>query len=140
MAARRTNAVMTIDEFVATFGGSRSGVRRWIAAGMPCEQRGSRGRGRVTLLDPEKVERWRRGHVDARLHRFASEIPDIVARALADTYREAHGPFKVPMGGHFRAAWFAITNALLDRIRADVPDLPELHAVPDIVSHFPRPR
>lgn len=116
-------------------------VRRYLEDGAPVALRG-RGRGRNTLVDVQAIEAWRRNKngtaapSDA-LRVFAAELPEIAASAIAEAFRQIDGN-KCASAGVLAAAWFLVTSALLDRVRRDCPDLPELDAVPEKVDTLRR--
>lgn len=72
---------LAIPDAASELGVSTCTLRRWIAAGCPVARRGGRGRGRLTMVDPERVRAWRAGD---NLARPPTDFSGIVAdRALA---------------------------------------------------------
>ena len=114
-------------------------LRRWIAAGAPVAARGRRGRGGRALVDPAAVAAWR-GSAAATDHAdlivFAADVPQLVADAVADAFLQVEGPHKVSMAGPLAATWYAVTVALLDRLRQDVPTLTDPDVLPAQIDHL----
>jgi hypothetical protein len=116
---------------------SESTLRRWIAEGAPVARRGSRGRGRRMLIDPEAVRAWRRQGDDARsdfVRVLASELPELLGNACADAYRIA--PDKRNGAWIAVAGWQMVIGAITDRLRADDPDLPEINVIPESIERL----
>jgi hypothetical protein len=126
-------------EAAKALGTSVGTLRRWIAAGAPVSRRGRCGRGHATLVDPDTIRAWcalqRAPAGDSQVVRaaarvLAAEVPELVADAIYEAYRQVDGPHKRSMGKAMPAVWFAITTCLLDHMRqqADgtIPDPTEL--------------
>lgn len=116
-------------------------LRRWIRAGAPVARRGGRGRGRVTLVCPAAVAAWRRaqrGQTDPGdlLRVLAADLPELLACAVVEAFRAAEGPSKVATAWPLADAWYRCTQALLERLRADCLDVPDLAAVPEPISYL----
>jgi hypothetical protein len=128
----------TLAQAACELGISRSQLMRDIRAGAPVARLGSRGRGRQTLLDPEAITAWRRSRSapqpDDRLALLAAEIPSLLAAAVHSAFLQIEGPHKRASAGTLAAAWYLATVALLDRLRADVPGIPEVSTVPEAIE------
>lgn len=112
-------------------------LRRWMADGAPVARRGRRGRGGAALLDVAAIEAWRgTGAATDLLHVLAAEVPELVAGAVEEAFRAATGPHKRAFAGHLALAWFEVTSRLLDRLRRDVPEIPELATVPERIERL----
>lgn len=106
-------------------------VRRAIANGAPVVRRGGRGRGRATLVDVDALKAWREGTADGRLLAVAADVPALVAGAMFDVFIQLEGPHKRAAAGALAGAGYLATVAVLDRLRADVHDVPEIYALPE---------
>lgn len=122
--------VLTLPKAAAALGVSPRTLGRWIDAGAPVARRGRRGRGDATLIDPAAVRAWRRaqGGADA-LRAFAGRVPELLAIAHVEAYEMAHGP-KAAAAANTCATWYLSAMTLLDALRAEVPDIGELQALP----------
>lgn len=113
-------------EAARALGERRGTVLRWIAEGAPCARRGSRGRGKSTLVDPLALAAWRRSTTaEQQLLAVAAEVPDIVGDAVYEAFVETTGPHKRGAAEPLADAAYLVTVALLDRLRRDAPDVPE---------------
>lgn len=108
-------------------------MRRWIGDGAPVARRGGRGRGRSTLVDVAALSAWRSGHAEDYPHILAGEVSEIVAAAMYEAFVAIEGPHKRAAAGVLAGAWYLATSALLDRLRQDATDVPELRAQPEKV-------
>jgi hypothetical protein len=114
-------------------------LRRWIRAGAPQARRGRRGRGGRALVDPAAIVAWRRfGKAcdDAALVVLASELPELVAAAVWQSFVNVEGMRKAPVAGVLAGCWYVVTVALLDRLRRDVPELCDPDVVPRQIDHL----
>lgn len=89
------------------------------------------------MVDPQAIAAWRRscnaGEAlpDDRLLALAAEVPELVAEAVADAFKRIQGAHKRPMAGVLAATGFAVTVAILDRLRREAPAVPELETLPE---------
>ncbi|MDQ5978256.1 MAG: hypothetical protein QG602_1230 [Verrucomicrobiota bacterium] len=113
-------------------------LRRWLRQGAPVTRQGRRGRGRVALVDPVAVRRWRApgkaAGIDAQV--LAAELPELLAAAVWQTFVTITGPHKRPCAGELAAAWFVMTHAALDRLREHDAAVPELAALPESIARL----
>lgn len=114
-------------------------LRRWLAAGAPTVTRGRRGRGGRALVDPQAVRAWRLSceaieHADLEV--LAAELPELVAAAVFEAFRECEGPHKRQTAGVLAGVWYFVTVALLERLRRDVPELRDPATVPPQIGHL----
>jgi hypothetical protein len=108
-------------------GESPGTVRRWVRQGCPVASRGSRGRGRALLLDPEAVRQWRAATTgEALLLSIASAIPGVLADAMAESLRLAQGLDKRRLAGVLAGAWYLGASALLDHLRERCDQVPHV--------------
>ncbi|MGE5534961.1 MAG: hypothetical protein ACM3W7_05545, partial [Acidobacteriota bacterium] len=94
-----------------------STLRRWLAAGAPCERRGESGRNRGALVDIAELERWRRreGTADELMRR-------VLVAAL-----DFHGARRHRLVGLTDAEAAALYHDLLAHIAARLQvDLPSV--------------
>lgn len=135
--ADKFKATLPIAAAAAAAGVSAPTLRRWIAAGAPVARRGRRGRGGAALIDVAAIEAWRgTGASTDALRAFAGEVPQLVADAVDETFRELVGPHKRSSAGPLAACWFQVASALLDRLRRDAPEIPELSAIPERIEQL----
>lgn len=129
---------LTLASAAQALGISQATLMRDIRAGAPVARLGSRGRGRRTLVDPEAIASWRRSRSaprpDDRLALLAAEIPSLLAAAMHAAFVQIEGPHKRASAGTLAAAWYLATVALLDRLRTDVPAIPEVSTVPEAID------
>ena len=61
-------------------------LRRWLRQGCPIARRGSRGRGRAVLVDPDAVRAWRAAveQGDTGRARLLAELENMVPELVAD--------------------------------------------------------
>lgn len=114
-------------------------LRRWLRQGAPQARRGRRGRGGYALVDPRALAAWRasgKASDDAAIIALASEVPELVADAVADAFRQTEGPHKRACAGTLAATWYVVTVALMDRLRRDVPELRDPDTVPREIDHL----
>jgi hypothetical protein len=120
-----------------TLGVSEATLRRWLRVGAPVARRGGRGRGRRTLVDAAAIEAWRGcGKASDALVVFAAELPELVADAVHEAFMLTGGPHKRATAGVLAATWYVVTVGILDRLRADVPDLHDPTLVPEKIAHL----
>lgn len=123
---------MPVAAAAAVLGVSERQLRRWLRAGCPVARRGGRGRGRAALVDPAAVSAWRRrSSAEDVLLVLAGEIPELAAAAVAESFRLVEGPHKTACAGPMAGSWYLVCTAILDRLRADAPAVPELRATPE---------
>lgn len=126
-----------LPEAARALGLSTRQLERDIVAGAPVARRGSRGRGHATLVDVVALEAWRRSR-DDRLRMYAAELPELIAGAVWAAFVAETGPHKRALAGALASAWYQVSTAALDRARRDVPDLPELSALPEKITALRR--
>jgi hypothetical protein len=122
---------------------SRRQLQRYIADGAPQLRKGRRGRGGEALLDAAAIVGWlavqaRTADGQALLRVLASEVPELVAVQLHRQFVNSAGPHKKAVGRELQLIWGLLTAALLERIRRDVPDLPDAADVPDAIVQIAR--
>lgn len=121
------SAPMPLNEAAQALDMSPSQLRRLVARGAPCVQRGQRGRGRVMLVDPQAVREWSGASArDALLLALASQLPEVLARAVDDAFRLDTGPHKAGTAGALGAAWVLAASAVLDVLRGHCPSVAEV--------------
>jgi len=116
-------------------GCSATTLRRWVRAGAPVARRGRRGRGCTTLVDPAAVSAWRKAQAgEEALRRLAGEMPELLADAMEEAFRLVEGPTKRQSAGVIAGCWYMATSTILDRMREEIPDLPEVNSTPDKIT------
>ncbi|MGK2926494.1 MAG: hypothetical protein ACSLE2_12835 [Lysobacterales bacterium] len=133
-----------VPEAATALGVHPATLRRWLRAGAPQARRGRRGRGGGALVDLAALRAWRVGRREpceagvarADLVILAGELPEMMATAVHDAWRNTSGPWKRELAGVMAGAWFEATSALLDRLRADCPAVPELQAIPERIEYL----
>ena len=122
----------------AELGLSLPTLKRNIRAGAPVAKRGRRGRGCATLIDPAAFAAWRRSRAtpahDDRLLVITGELPELIAATVYECFIAMDGPHKRACASELAKCWFLVTTAVLDRLRTDRPDVPELDAVPEKIN------
>jgi hypothetical protein len=94
------------------------------------------------LIDVEAVLAWRRSRdavvaADALLI-LSAEIPELIATALYDAHTLADGAHKKDFAGALAGAWYVVTTALLDRLRKDSANIPDVTATPEKITKLCR--
>jgi len=116
---------------------SEATLRRWIARGAPVARRGRRGRGGAALIDVGAIEAWRGSSCSTDAVRvFASELPELVADAVDGFFRAISGPHKRELAAALAGTWYVVTTRLLDRLRRDCGDIPEVDSVPQCIERL----
>lgn len=111
-------------------------LRRWIRQGCPA-QRGRRGRGNSTLVNPESVRQWREADpVGVAILEIADALPETLAGAIAQSHRLAQGIDKRQLAGILAATWVMVTTAALDHLRDLNPYVPEIETLPDEIERL----
>ncbi len=89
------------------------------------------------MLDPVAVESWHRaqGGEDA-LTSFAGRVPELLADAVAETFRLATGPYKRQAAGVLAGGWYLSAVRLLDALREAGADVSELSELPEQVAYL----
>jgi len=106
-------------------------LRRWVREGAPVVFRGRRGRGQALLVDPEAVRRWRvAGEREQIALELAGQVPEILAKAAADSLQLAQGLDKARLAGVLAGSWYLSASAVLDHLRAICPAVPFAEAMP----------
>jgi hypothetical protein len=132
-------AALPLRDAARELGVSARQLERDVAAGAPVARRGGRGRGRVTLVDPAAIAAWRSaGAPTAGLLALSAELPELVANAVDDAFRQTEGPHKAATAGAMAGTWYLVTTAILDRLRREMAEVPELSAVPDKIDRLRR--
>ncbi|MDG5973723.1 hypothetical protein H010_00580 [Hydrogenophaga taeniospiralis CCUG 15921] len=125
---------LPVEQAAAELDLSPGQLRRLVARGAPCVQRGQRGRGRVMLVDPEAVRMWSGASArDAALLELAAVLPEILATAVDDAFRLDTGPHKAATAGALGAAWVLASSAVLDLLRERCASVPQAN------GHLPEP-
>ena len=123
----------------AELGVSVPTLRRWLRQGAPVAHRGRRGRGGRALVDVRAVRAWL-GSSEAGAHRdlevLAAELPELVAGAVAESFARLENVNKRQVAGVLAGTWLLVVYALLDRIRRDVPGLPDPSVLPEKIVHL----
>lgn len=143
-AAPADVAGLTIEQAAAELGLPPTTVRYWIdRRGCPTVRRGGRGRGNATLIDPAAVRAWMAGrdqpattaptseHGMALM--YAERVPDLLAEALYNAWRETDGPAKRQLAASVAVAWYQAASAELDRLRNRHPDIPHVTSLPEAI-------
>lgn len=122
----------------AELGVNCSTLRRWVRRGCPVARRGG-GRGRLTLVDIEAVRAWRRQGDDVRgdfAREIAGKLPELVGDAIAEAHRvgKIHG--ERDPAWYCCAAWQKALDAVTNRLRDEVPDLPDATAIPASIEQL----
>lgn len=121
------SAALPIRQAARVLSASESTLHRWIAAGAPVARRGRRGRGHVTLIDPQAIQAWRAAaggdDVDAALHSLAGHIGELLADAAFEAFRLA--PDKRGAAWVAAAAWQLSVFALHDHLAEHIGELPQ---------------
>ncbi|GGX89991.1 hypothetical protein GCM10007160_16780 [Litchfieldella qijiaojingensis] len=114
---------VVIPEAAHALGVSESTLRRWIAAGAPVARRGGRGRGNVTLVDPDAVIAWL-NECDATeaMRAFAGQVPELVAGAIWESFRLAEGPHKRGVAELLVTLWYLASTEIMEAAGADAPE------------------
>lgn len=112
-------------------------LRRWIREGCP-HVPGRRGRGCATLVDVQAVKQWRQANDrDAVLLEVAAALPDVLAVAALDAWKQGEGATdRRRQAGIVAATWFVLANATLEHLRKKCPDVPELQRFPDAITYL----
>lgn len=116
----------------ATELGIRTGtLRRWIREGCPVVSRGRRGRGQAALVSVAQVKEWREaGARQQAALELAGAVPLVLAVATDVAWRQAMGLDKRRLAGVLAATWYMQTTGLLDYLREQCPEVPEVDAIP----------
>lgn len=124
--------MLTLPEAAHHLGVPVGTLRRWVREGCPVALRGHKGRGHACMVDVEAVRQWRESsESDARLLEIASALPDVLARASEEAWRQTEGTDKRRLAGVMAASWYVVTSSVLDYLRAKHP------AIPDVGQPFP---
>ena len=124
-----------------SLGKSPATLRRWVRAGAPVARHGGRGRGRAALFDPLALVAWHRGRSDQSqpndaLRVFAAEVPEMLARSVWLSFCDAIGPHKRACAPLLSAVWYNCATGVLDRMRANCSDIPELTTIPELIERL----
>ena len=112
-------------------------LRRYCREGCP-HRPGGKGRGKAQLVDPAAVRSWLGGSADTRhLLTLADDLPQLLATAIFESWRNENGPHKRALAGVLPAIWYSTCTQLLDKLReqnADVPDVQ--NPLPPEIEHL----
>lgn len=127
---------LPLAEAASELGVAESTLRRWLAAGAPVAQRGRRGRGCRTLICPDAVRAWRAATGrEAVLIEISNAMPELIARAAMESWRQAQGVDKRRLAGVTAAGWFIATSAVLDHLHRLHPAIaPDPRALPEPIQ------
>lgn len=112
-------------------------LRKWIKHGCPVVQRGRRGRGRMTLIDPAAVRQWRApGQVERVLAagilrtndvlQLAEQVPELVSVGAHSAFNLLRARISDQhLAPALIACWYAVTAELLDHLRERCPFVPQ---------------
>lgn len=113
-----------------------STIWRWIEAGCPVVCRG-RGRGQKTLVCIETVRCWRDGSSCERtILALASAVPELMEAAIYESWRTADGIGKRQLASVMAAAWYRTSCAMLDALREQHPNVPEIVFLPEKIENL----
>lgn len=127
-------AALPISDAALALGIPQTELRALIAAGAPVAQRGGKGRGNCTLVDPEAVRTWRAASANERLlQTLAAELPEVLATAMAESHALATGLSKGQLAAVLAGAWYVAATRALDALRAHSSAIPDLSVVPTAV-------
>ena len=102
-------------------------LRRWIRRGCPTVSPGRKGRGHACLVNLSDVQQWLKAdQSDALLLELASALPEVMATASAEAWRQIEGSDKRRLAGILAATWYVLSCAVLDHLRAKCPEIPEV--------------
>jgi hypothetical protein len=65
---------------------------------------------------------------------LAAEVPELTADAIHAAFLEVESNHKRAIAGVLAGVWYLVTVAILDRIRADAPSVPDVESVPDKIT------
>lgn len=129
MVARMTG--LPLHDAARVLGVRPGTLRRWVREGCPA-QHGRRGRGHSTLVDPESVRQWREADPRAAaILEIAGALPDLLAIAIVESWRQSEGVDKRRLAGLMVATWYTATTAILDHARTLNPNVPDVSALPE---------
>lgn len=129
------NRALPVATAAAELGVPPGTVRRWVREGAPVAQRGRRGRGQALLVDPEAIRGWRlAGERQQIALELAGQIPEILARAAAESLQLAQGLDKHRLAGILAGAWYLGASAVLDHLRGTCAAVPLAEAIPEPVE------
>lgn len=113
-----------------------------IADGAPVVRRGRRGRGGcTTLVDVAQLTAWRcriSDERDAVLEALADDVPQIIAAAVHAAFADLDAPWKRSAAGLLAGVGYRVIVAVLDRVRKDAPNVPELAELPPEIERLCR--
>lgn len=67
---------------------------------------------------------------------LADDVPEVIARAIAESWRLAEGIDKHKLAGVLTATWYVTATAILDYLRDQCPAVPELDKLPEEVERL----
>jgi len=139
-ACRASGRAVTVADAAKILKISAADVRRELRAGAPVVDRGGRGRGRSTLVDPAALAEFRStrqsGCAPGVLLAIAQEIPQLIAGAIDQAFVESDGQHKRHLAAPLAAAWYLATCSVLDRMRRDAPDIAEPAEIPEKINRL----
>lgn len=111
-------------------------IRRWCREGCPHEK-GGRGRGHATLVSVDEVLAWLAASQDQRQAiELANGVPDWIAKAIFNCWRDAEGMDKRRLAGILTAGWYAASTAVLDAMREKNSAVPDISSLPAEIQHL----
>jgi hypothetical protein len=111
-------------------------LRRWCREGLP-HSPGQKGRGRKTLVDPERARNWRGAPIGEReLLALANDMPIVLARAAYNCWIEVEGVDRRRLAGIASALWYSAATSVLDRMREDCPAVPDVQSLPPEIDRL----
>ena len=128
---------LAVSAAAAALGVPPGTLRRWVREGCPAVTHGRRGRGCALTVDPQAVLQWRQAMTGDRIRiEVAAAIPGLLADAAVESWQRAEGVNKRQLAGIFAAHWYVGTNVVLDHLRDQCPDVPELAALPESIERL----
>ena len=120
-----------LDTAATELGVAPGTLRRWIREGAPVARQGARGRGRQTLVCVADIDTWRRSDgAERAMLNLAARVPELIADAVDDAYRDAHNVNKHVLAGVMVATWYRATTQVLDHMRELHPSVPDVDSLP----------
>lgn len=144
-AAPADVAGLTIEQAAAELGLPPTTLQFWVAHKCcPVARRGGRGRGNATLVDVAAVRRWQADRDQPATNAqpttehdlalaYARRLPDLLADAMYNAWRETDGPAKRQLAASLACAWYEIASQELDRLRVRHPDIPHIASLPEAI-------
>lgn len=130
--------MLTLPEAAHHLGIPVGTLRRWVREGCPVVLRGHRGRGHACMVDVEAVQRWRESSTpNALLLEIAAALPDVLARAMVEAWKQIDGTDKRRLAGVLAGSWYVAASEVLDYLRAKHPGIPDVGpALPEQIERL----